>query len=263
MISVLTPEESKELDALHPLVLELNATSEQLGKYWFLRHEQFARAMRLLASSDPTATLPSDERKNLKRWALVQGFHWYSLAEHKDGNLTAFEADWIAKAKGGWPTNHDLTKSCAKRAESLHEHISDEQAERLASLLLKANKTDESVMAFVGYYECLKQEVEKKKKLRKDSLTPALNDFRSQTAAIKKRLETCLAEKKFDEVKRLFEEAAQLAKDFKAKLPKEETGAFLIEVANNYMDLHIAVGQDYKRHLEEAIQQMKKLHSPK
>ncbi len=81
--------------------------------------------------------------------------------------------------------------------------------------------------------------------------------------AFKKRLVKCLAEDKLDEVRKIFEEATQLAKDNETNLPKEVTGEFYVEVAKMYLDLHNTVGLDYKRKLEKTIQVVKELNSPK
>ena len=106
MKSILTPEEVAAIKTIAVHVKAKTATCEDLGRYWNLQHEEFARTMRLLAK--PDGTLTDSGVKLLRRQALVLGCQWYSLVKTDEGNWSAFDAEWLEKAKSGWPTRGDL-----------------------------------------------------------------------------------------------------------------------------------------------------------
>ena len=250
MKSILSPEEAQTKETIAARKQAKTATREELGQYWHLVHEEFARTMRLLAK--PDGILTDSEIELLRRQAIVKGCLWYSLVNTDEGNWKAFDTEWLEKAKSGWPTRIDLANAYGDKAlQAVDQNklkITDAEVEQLANLVANSEKSEESLIALIGFFEYLRQESDKRIKKKEDSVSPELE-------AIKNEITSLMANNQPDAVRNLVNKTK---KTFPFQ-SDDQRGGFLVWFASVYMDKANKVGTDYLESLNEAIESLKKI----
>ena len=254
MKSILTPEEVAAIKTIAVRVKAKTATREDLGRYWNLQHEEFARTMRLLAK--PDGTLTDSEIELLRRQAIVRGCLWYSLVNTDEGNWKAFDTEWLEKAKSGWPTRGDLADAYGNKVLQAVEQnklkMTDAEVEQLANLVANSEKSEESLIALIGCFEYVKQESAKRIKEKEASTSPALE-------AIKSKITALIADKKNTEAGALVEETK---KSFPFASDSQRAG-FLIWFTGVYLERSNKAQKAYLEALQKTYAGMKKIRESK
>jgi hypothetical protein len=207
MKPLLTPEETAEIKTLADRAKTKNAPPAELGRYNYLLHGEFARTMQLLAK--PDGTLTDSEIKLLRREALVKGQRWYALVNNDDGNWKAFDAEWLEKAKSGWPTNKDLlnaylTKTRKASEEDQQMIITDEEVAHLSMLVAKSEESEEALIAMIGFHEYLEQEKVKRIKSKEAAVAPELEELQNRVLALRADNKNDEANKLIDDIRKTF-----------------------------------------------------------
>ena len=245
MKSILTPEEAQTKETIAARKQAKTATREELGRYWQLVHEEFARTMRLLAK--PDGTLTDSEIELLRQQAIVKGCLWYSLVNTDEGNWKAFDTEWLEKAKSGWPTRIDLANAYGDKAlqaaEKKELEITDAEAEQLANLIATAEKSEESLIALIGCFEYLRQESAKRIKGKENSVAPDLE-------AIKNEITSLMANNQPDAVRNLVNKTK---KTFPFQ-SDDQRSRFLVWFAGVFMDKANNAGMEYLDSMNKAIE---------